>query len=147
MAPSFSQNDSLKIDTQNKSLEASDEKSQDTRIVSEQKQHGVDVSVTAQSSPRPYDFAGLFLPLHKFFTKHELLRFITSVVKFAKFMGPGAIISVAYIDPDNYQTAISAGKLQYKLLFMILVSNVIAIYLQVCPEHAESTYSASILIR
>jgi metal iron transporter len=54
------------------------------------------------------------------------------MVKFGKFMGPGTIISVAYIDPDNYQTAVSAGaEFQYKLLFMILLSNLIAIYLQV----------------
>jgi len=52
--------------------------------------------------------------------------------KLAKFYGPGAIISVAYIDPDNYQTAIVAGALfQFKLLFMILLANIIAIYLQV----------------
>jgi NRAMP (natural resistance-associated macrophage protein)-like metal ion transporter len=47
-------------------------------------------------------------------------------------MGPGAIIGVAYVDPDNYQTAISAGaSFQYKLLFIILVTNLIGIYLQV----------------
>ena len=52
--------------------------------------------------------------------------------KLAKFYGPGAIVSVAYIDPDNYQTAIAAGALfQFKLLFMILLANIIAIYLQV----------------
>jgi metal iron transporter len=52
--------------------------------------------------------------------------------KFFKFLGPGAVISVAYIDPDNYQTAISAGaSFQYKLLFMVLVSNLVAIYFQV----------------
>jgi metal iron transporter len=52
--------------------------------------------------------------------------------KFGKFTGPGAIISVAYIDPDNYQTAVSAGaEFKFKLLFMILFSNVVAVYLQV----------------
>jgi len=52
--------------------------------------------------------------------------------KLAKFYGPGAVISVAYIDPDNYQTAIVAGSLfKFKLLFMILLANIIAIYLQV----------------
>ncbi|KAK3683612.1 natural resistance-associated macrophage protein-domain-containing protein [Podospora appendiculata] len=51
--------------------------------------------------------------------------------KFVKFLGPGAVISVAYVDPDNYQTAISSGaSFQYKLLFMVLVSNLIAIYIQ-----------------
>lgn len=54
-------------------------------------------------------------------------------LKFFTFLGPGALISVAYIDPDNYQAAIAAGgSFQYKLLFMVLVSNIIAIYLQVC---------------
>lgn len=53
--------------------------------------------------------------------------------RFFKFLGPGAIISVAYVDPDNYQTTIAPGaSFQYKLLFMVLVSNVIAIYIQVC---------------
>ncbi|KAH6622923.1 natural resistance-associated macrophage protein-domain-containing protein [Chaetomium tenue] len=50
---------------------------------------------------------------------------------FFKFLGPGAIISVAYVDPDNYQTAIASGSsFQYRLLFMVLVSNIIAIYIQ-----------------
>ena len=52
--------------------------------------------------------------------------------KMAKFYGPGAIISVAYIDPDNYQSAIASGaEFQYKLLFMMLIANIIAVYLQV----------------
>lgn len=51
--------------------------------------------------------------------------------RFIAFLGPGAVISVAYVDPDNYQTAVSSGaSFEYKLLFMILVSNLIAIYLQ-----------------
>ncbi|RFU26152.1 hypothetical protein B7463_g10190, partial [Scytalidium lignicola] len=33
------------------------------------------------------------------------------LIKFAKFTGPGAIISVAYVDPDNFQTAALAVKL------------------------------------
>ncbi len=52
---------------------------------------------------------------------------------FLKFMGPGAVISVAYIDPDNFQTNIAAGaSFQYKQLFMLLISVLIAVYLQVC---------------
>jgi metal iron transporter len=53
------------------------------------------------------------------------------MVKFGKFVGPGTIITVAYIDPNNFQTAVSSGaQLKYKLLFMVLISNQIAIYLQ-----------------
>lgn len=66
-------------------------------------------------------------------------------LKFFTFLGPGAIISVAYIDPDNYQVAISAGgSFQYKLLFMVLVSNIIAIYLQV-QSHARSSTDTSLM--
>ncbi|KAH0542490.1 hypothetical protein FGG08_003086 [Glutinoglossum americanum] len=51
--------------------------------------------------------------------------------KFTKFVGPGILISVAYIDPDNFQTDVSSGALfRFKLLFMILISNIIAIFLQ-----------------
>jgi hypothetical protein len=64
-------------------------------------------------------------------------KFWGGLRKLASFLGPGAIVSVAYIDPDNYQTAISSGaSFQYKLLFMILVSNIIAIYLQVCLQNS-----------
>jgi metal iron transporter len=64
------------------------------------------------------------------------------LVKFGKFTGPGAIISVAYVDPDNFQTAVSSGvEFEYKLLFMVLVSNLIAIYLQVCAVPAKKALS------
>lgn len=53
------------------------------------------------------------------------------VVKYAKFVGPGFMISVAYIDPGNYATAVAAGaSYRFRLLFMILASNIIAIFLQ-----------------
>jgi len=72
------------------------------------------------------------------FSKWKILELGASMVKLGKFIGPSAMISVAYIDPDNYQTAISSGAgFQYKLLFMILISNLIAIYLQVSPSHSE----------
>lgn len=54
-----------------------------------------------------------------------------SLIKYAKFVGPGLMVSVAYMDPGNYSTAVSAGALyQYKLLFAVLVSNLFAVFLQ-----------------
>ncbi|KAL1898196.1 NRAMP-like transporter smf-3 [Sporothrix stenoceras] len=48
-----------------------------------------------------------------------------------RFIGPGFIVSVAYIDPGNYSTDIAAGaSYRYKLLFVVLLSNCFAIYLQ-----------------
>ncbi|KHO01762.1 transporter protein smf2 [Metarhizium album ARSEF 1941] len=50
---------------------------------------------------------------------------------FGKFVGPGFMISVAYIDPGNYATDIAAGaSYQYKFLFIVLLSNLFAILLQ-----------------
>src|SRR5436853_271911 len=47
------------------------------------------------------------------------------------FMGPGYLVSVGYMDPGNWATDISGGsKFGYTLLFVILLSNVMAIVLQ-----------------
>jgi len=61
------------------------------------------------------------------------LLWLTNITaKFWKFIGPGIIISVAYIDPDNFQTAITSGAhFKFKPLFMILLASLIATYLQV----------------
>src|SRR5579871_4236455 len=56
-------------------------------------------------------------------SKKSFLALSAVLLKFARFTGPGSIISVAYIDPDNFQTAITSGALlEYKLLCMILVA-------------------------
>ncbi|KAK7975974.1 elongation factor tu GTP binding domain-containing protein [Apiospora arundinis] len=50
---------------------------------------------------------------------------------FSKFVGPGFLVSVAYIDPGNYATDIAAGSsYRFRLLFIILMSNLFAIFLQ-----------------
>ena len=54
------------------------------------------------------------------------------LAKFSRFFGPGMIIAIAYIDPDNFQSSIEDGQdFGYKMLFMILISLCMAIYLQV----------------
>ncbi|KAE8145519.1 natural resistance-associated macrophage protein-domain-containing protein [Aspergillus avenaceus] len=58
-------------------------------------------------------------------------RIILRLVKFARFVGPGFLIAVAYIDPGNYATDVSAGaEYRYALLFIVLLSNLFAIFLQ-----------------
>lgn len=53
------------------------------------------------------------------------------LVKFGKFVGPGFMVAVAYIDPGNYSTDVAAGAAtKFKLLFIVLMSNVFAILLQ-----------------
>lgn len=49
-----------------------------------------------------------------------------------KFLGPAFIVSVAYIDPGNFATNISGGSIfNYTLLWVILWSNLMAIFLQI----------------
>jgi len=63
--------------------------------------------------------------------KHFFHRVGSVFVKYGKFVGPGFMISVAYIDPGNYATAVAAGATyRFRLLFMVLASNIIAIFLQ-----------------
>lgn len=51
---------------------------------------------------------------------------------FLKFLGPAFIVSVAYIDPGNFATNISGGStFKYNLLWVILWSNLMAIFLQI----------------
>ncbi|KAK2033843.1 metal ion transporter metal ion transporter [Colletotrichum zoysiae] len=54
-----------------------------------------------------------------------------NLVTFVKFIGPGFMIAVAYIDPGNYATDIAAGaSYHFNLLFIVLLSNVVAVFLQ-----------------
>lgn len=47
-------------------------------------------------------------------------------------LGPGFLISVGYMDPGNWGTDLAAGAgFGYQLLWVILVSNIIAIFLQI----------------
>jgi metal iron transporter len=58
-------------------------------------------------------------------------RVMYVLAKYAKFVGPGVMISVAYIDPGNYSTAVAAGStFRFRLLFMVFLSNIFAVYLQ-----------------
>ena len=52
-------------------------------------------------------------------------------IKYAKFVGPGFLIAVAYINPGNYATDVAAGaETKFAPLFIVLISNIFAIFLQ-----------------
>ena len=58
-------------------------------------------------------------------------RIAYQIKQLLKFLGPAFIVSVAYIDPGNFATNISGGsKFNYNLLWVILWSNIMAIFLQ-----------------
>ena len=63
-----------------------------------------------------------------FNTACEVVRVL---VKYGKFVGPGFMVAVAYIDPGNYSTDVAAGAAKrFRLLFIVLMSNIFAIVLQ-----------------
>lgn len=52
-------------------------------------------------------------------------------LKYLKFIGPGIMVSVAYMDPGNYSTSVSGGaNYEFKLLFAVFMSNIFAVLLQ-----------------
>ena len=56
---------------------------------------------------------------------------LPKIKQILKFLGPAFVISVAYIDPGNFATNISGGsQFGYVLIWVILWSNLIAIFLQ-----------------
>ena len=64
-------------------------------------------------------------------TRRRLNEVFRIFRKYLTFIGPGFLIAVSYIDPGNYSTDVSAGALfQYKMLFILLLTNGFAIFLQ-----------------
>jgi manganese transport protein len=59
----------------------------------------------------------------------------------AAFLGPGYLVAVGYMDPGNWATSLAGGaKFGYALLFIALLSNVMAIILQhLCARLAVAT--------
>ncbi|AGO13363.1 AaceriAFR224Cp [[Ashbya] aceris (nom. inval.)] len=61
----------------------------------------------------------------------ERQRIMQYVRKLGHFVGPGIMVSVAYMDPGNYSTSVAGGaQYKYHLLFSIFVSNIFAVVLQ-----------------
>jgi len=57
---------------------------------------------------------------------------ISKLRQLTKFLGPAFVVSVAYVDPGNFATNISGGsKFNYALIWVILFSNLMAIFLQI----------------
>lgn len=116
--------DSLSINPRKHSQEEQDtgiEKPLDGEVVSATASGCEPVSRT-RKSPRRF---------FKSILTSSYLHCTCSLAKFARFVGPGFLIAVAYIDPGNYSTDVSAGAdFKYALLFIVLMSNIFAILLQ-----------------
>lgn len=64
--------------------------------------------------------------------KIKSLNTLSKARRLSTFLGPAFVVSVAYIDPGNFATNISGGStFNYSLLWVILWSNLMAIFLQI----------------
>ena len=80
--------------------------------------------VQAEPKPRRHSLPDVFSSV-RVSTSPQLWR------RALGFIGPGFLISVGYMDPGNWATDLAAGsRFGYKLLFAIMVSNLLAILLQ-----------------
>lgn len=59
------------------------------------------------------------------------LHVVRVLGKFVRYIGPGLMVSVAYMDPGNFSSSIASAQFQYKLLFSLVISNIMAGFLQV----------------
>jgi metal iron transporter len=105
----------------------------DVVLVEKGEKGGVDIEVVESQQPPQRSTRERFARFtNSIFTKKTFSDTGSVLWKFARFAGPGAVISVAYVDPDNLQSNVTAGaEFRFKLLFMILFSNVVAVFLQV----------------
>jgi metal iron transporter len=88
------------------------------------KRTGVANTTTASNDPNQPRTKALTIAI-------SVPRFLRPIVKFGSFIGPGFLIAVAYIDPGNYSTDAAAGaSSRYALLFVVLMSNLFAVFLQ-----------------
>lgn len=101
------------------------------RDAAEVKKPGEVISATSGCEEQPERSSGSpRQPFRQLITSFFLCP-AQSLAKFARFVGPGFLIAVAYIDPGNYATDVAAGAdFRYALLFIVLVSNLFAILLQ-----------------
>ncbi|CCH59743.1 hypothetical protein TBLA_0B09260 [Henningerozyma blattae CBS 6284] len=78
--------------------------------------NGEPISFSTVQSQHPFAFATTWKGVFK---------------KFLGFIGPGIMVSVAYMDPGNYSTSVSGGaQFKYQLLFSVFISNIFAVLLQ-----------------
>ncbi|GMG34768.1 unnamed protein product [Ambrosiozyma monospora] len=56
---------------------------------------------------------------------------LRQLIRYSKYVGPGIMVSVSYMDPGNYSTNVAAGSdSKFTLLCVVLLSNLIAIFMQ-----------------
>jgi metal iron transporter len=116
--------DTMAIDPRPQSLETPDP--------TIEKRPGGEVTVAAsRCEPHSRTCGSPRRPFSNFSFSASTQHCVRSLVKFGRFIGPGFLIAVAYIDPGNYATDVGAGaQFKFALLFIVLMSNLFAVLLQ-----------------
>ena len=80
-------------------------------------------------------------PLVEVFRTIQLPAGASTWRRFLTFVGPGYLVAVGYMDPGNWATSLAGGsQFGYSLLFVALLSNIMAIILQsLCARLAIGT--------
>ena len=80
-------------------------------------------------------------PLVEVFRSIRLPKDASAWRRFLTFVGPGYLVAVGYMDPGNWATSLAGGsQFGYTLLFVALLSNIMAIILQsLCARLAIGT--------
>ena len=86
---------------------------------------------TPRQKGRPWLRASGQPPLVEVFRSIPLAPGASSWRRFLTFVGPGYLVAVGYMDPGNWATSLAGGsQFGYALLFVALLSNLMAILLQ-----------------
>jgi manganese transport protein len=84
-----------------------------------------------EPAPRGWRRASENPPLEDVFRSIRVPTTGTGFQRLFAFMGPGYLVAVGYMDPGNWATSLAGGsKFGYALLFVALLSNIMAIILQ-----------------
>jgi manganese transport protein len=83
------------------------------------------------SKERAWRFESHSLSLPEVHSSLPIPRSPSFLRKLVAFAGPGFLVAVGYMDPGNWATDLAAGsRYNYRLLFVIMLSNLLAILLQ-----------------
>jgi manganese transport protein len=89
-------------------------------------------SASGEPATRGWRQASENPPLADVFRSIRLRPATTPLGKLAAFVGPGYLVATGYMDPGNWATALAGGsKFGYALLFVCVLSSVMAILLQI----------------
>ncbi|TQS36665.1 hypothetical protein Golomagni_02876 [Golovinomyces magnicellulatus] len=115
--------DEEKGDEEKRNADRDDEKRHDEKRYNETKSNKKDTEKSDGVGSKLDYITELKIP------KEQIWNILATLKQYFKLVGPGFMISVAYIDPGNYSVNISAGAtFRFKLLYIGLMANLCSIF-------------------